>query len=177
MTDTTALHETQQLGRHKKVESKKQRKLALICSKGSLDMAYPPLILANAARMSGIEAHLFFTFWGIDIITKAKMDHLYLATVGNPSMHPSFHIPTMIGGLPGMSAMATVMMRNEIAKLDFPPVPEFLTLLHDAGAHIYACQMAMDMMKLTKDDLVEYAEVLGAMEFLEIADEAQILFV
>lgn len=140
-------------------------------------MAYPPLILANAARMSGIEVHLFFTFWGLDIITKAKMDHLYLATVGNPNMHPMFHIPTMIGALPGMSAMASVMMRREIDKLDFPPVPEFLSLLHDAGAHIYACQMAMDMMKLTSQDIVEYAEVLGAMEFLEIADEAQILFV
>ena len=169
--------ETQQLGRRKKAEAKKQRKLAIICSKGSLDMAYPPLILANAARMSGIEAHLFFTFWGMDIITKKKMDNLHVATVGNPNMHPWFHIPTMLGGLLGMPAMASEMMRREIAKLDFPPVPEFLDMLHEAGAKIYACQMAMDMMKLKKADLVEYAEVLGAMEFLEIADEAQIIFV
>lgn len=173
----TTSPETQQLGRRKKAEAKKQRKLAIICSKGSLDMAYPPLILANAARMSGIEAHLFFTFWGMDIITKKKMDSLHVATVGNPNMHPWFHIPTMLGGLPGMSAMASEMMRREIAKLDFPEVPEFLEMLHEAGAKIYACQMAMDMMKLTKADLVDYAEVLGAMEFLEVAEDAQVIFV
>ncbi len=165
------------LGRRKKAEPKKTRKLCLICSKGSLDMAYPPLILANAARMSGIEAHLFFTFWGMDIITKEKMAHLHVATVGNPNMHPMFHIPTMMGGLPGMSTMASAMMRKEIAQLDFPPVPEFLEMLNDADAHIYACEMAMDMMKLEPNDLVDYAEVLGAMEFLEIAEDAQVIFV
>lgn len=169
---------TKQLGRRKvNAEPQKERKLCIICSKGSLDMAYPPLILANAARMSGISAHLFFTFWGMDIITKAKMADLHVATVGNPNMHPMFHIPTMLGGLPGMSSMASSMMRKEIANLDFPPVPEFLDMLNDAGAHIYACEMAMDMMKLKKEDLVDYAQVLGAMEFLEVAEDAQIIFV
>jgi peroxiredoxin family protein len=153
------------------------RKLCIIASKGSLDMAYPPLILANAARMSGIDAHIFFTFWGLDIITKSKMAKLTVATVGNPSMHPWFHIPTLIGALPGMSAAASWMMRREIAKLDFPPVPEFVEMLVDAGAHLYGCKMSMDMMKLTKKDLVDGAEVLGAMEFLEISDGAQTLFI
>ncbi len=156
---------------------KKQRKLCIICSKGSLDMAYPPLILANAARMSGIEVHLFFTFWGMDIITKKKMDHLNVAVVGNPNMHPWFHIPSVVGVLPGMAAAASNMMRREIEKLDMPPVSEFLQMLSDAGAHIYACKMAMDMMQINKEDLFEDAEVLGAMEFLEIADEAQTMFV
>ncbi|MFQ3566802.1 MAG: DsrE/DsrF/DrsH-like family protein [Aggregatilineales bacterium] len=180
MTEATALtppQEGTQLGRRKKAEPKKARKLCIICSKGSLDMAYPPLILANAARMSGIDAHLFFTFWGMDIITKSKMGNLHVATVGNPNMHPMFHIPTIIGGLPGMSSLASAMMRKEIANLDFPPVPEFLDMLHDAGAHIYACEMAMKMMKLKPQDLLDYAEVLGAMEFLEIAEDAQIIFV
>lgn len=153
------------------------RKLCIIASKGSLDMAYPPLILANAARMSGIDAHIFFTFWGLDIITKSKMGKLSVATVGNPNMHPWFHIPTLIGALPGMSAAASWMMRREIAKLDFPPVPEFVEMLVDAGAHLYGCKMSMDMMKLTKKDLVEGAEVLGAMEFLEISEGAQTLFI
>lgn len=153
------------------------RKLALIASKGSLDMAYPPMILANAARMAGIEVHLFFTFWGLDIITKKKMDHLNVAVVGNPSMHPSFHIPTLVGVIPGMSAMASAMMRKEIDKLDFPPVGEFMQMIVDSGAHVYGCKMSMDMMKLTKEDLIEGAEVLGAMEFMEIADGAQIIFV
>lgn len=156
---------------------KKQRKLCIICSKGSLDMAYPPLILANAARMSGIEVHLFFTFWGMDIITKKKMDHLHVAVVGNPNMHPWFHIPSVVGVLPGMAAAASNMMRREIEKLDMPPVSEFLQMLSDSGAHIYACKMAMDMMQIKKEDLFEDAEVLGAMEFLEIADEAQTMFV
>ncbi len=153
------------------------RKLALIASKGSLDMAYPPLILANAARMSGIEVEMFFTFWGLDIITKKKMGKLHVATVGNPNMHPWFGIPTLLGALPGMSAAASWMMRGEIKKLDFPPVPEFMELLIDAGANIYGCKMSMDMMKLTKDDLIEGSTVLGAMEFMDITEGAQVIFV
>jgi len=153
------------------------RKLAIIASQGSLDMAYPPLILANAACMSGIEAHLFFTFWGLDIITKKKMNGLNVSTVGNPSMHPWFHIPTFLGAIPGMSAAASWMMRREIDKLDFPPVPEFVEMVIDAGTSVYGCKMSMDMMKLTADDLVDGAQVLGAMEFLEIAENAQVLFV
>jgi peroxiredoxin family protein len=156
---------------------KSVRKLSLIASKGSLDMAYPPLILANAARMSGVEVNLFFTFWGLDIITKKKMDHLNVAMVGNPSMHPSFHIPTWLGAIPGMSAMGTWMMRKEIAKLDFPPVGEFVQLVQDAGAHVYGCKMSMDMMKLTEKDLVDGAKVLGAMEFIEMSEGGQIIFV
>ncbi len=153
------------------------RKLALIASKGSLDMAYPPLILANAARMSGIEVEMFFTFWGLDIITKKKMGKLNVATVGNPNMHPWFGIPTLLGALPGMSAAASWMMRGEIKKLDFPPVPEFMKLIIDAGANVYGCKMSMDMMKLTKDDLIEGATVLGAMEFMDITEGAQVIFV
>ncbi len=158
-------------------ETKAPRKICLIASKGSLDMAYPPLIIANAARMSGIEAHIFFTFWGLDIITKKKMNKLNVATVGNPAMHPWFHIPTWLGAIPGMSAMASWMMRKEIDKLDFPPVGEFVAMLVDAGTYMYGCKMSMDMMKLTKDDLVDGAEVLGAMEFIEISEGSQIIFV
>lgn len=154
-----------------------RRKLCIISSKGSLDMAYPPLILANAARMGGVECDIFFTFWGLDIITKRKMGKLNVATVGNPNMHPWFHIPTIVGVLPGMSAAASWMMNREIEKLDFPPVPEFVEMVIDAGTNIYGCKMSMDMMKLTKEDLVEGAEVLGAMEFLELSADAQTIFV
>jgi peroxiredoxin family protein len=155
----------------------RNRKLALIASKGSLDMAYPPLILANAARMSGIDVEMFFTFWGLDIITKKKMSGLTVATVGNPNMHPWFGIPTLLGAIPGISAAASWMMRGEIKKLGFPPVPEFMKLLVDAGANIYGCTMSMDMMKLTQDDLIDGATVLGAMEFMDITEGAQIVFV
>ncbi len=153
------------------------RKLCIITSKGSLDMAYIPLILANSARMTGIDVELFFTFWGLDVITKKKMGGLKVATVGNPSMHPWFHIPTLLGAIPGMSAAASWMMRSEIHKLDFPPVPEFVQLVIDSGANVYGCKMSMDMMKLTKDDLVDEAEVLGAMEFMELSEGAQLLLV
>lgn len=153
------------------------RKLSIIASKGSLDMAYPPLILGNAARMSGIETHIFFTFWGMDIINKSKMNKLNVATVGNPSMHPWFHIPTWLGSIPGMSAAASWMMNQEIAKLDFPPVGEFVQLLLDSGANMYACKMSVDMMKLKQDDFVEGVSILGAMEFLEISEGAQLLFI
>ena len=158
-------------------DEKAPRKLCLIASQGSLDMAYPPLILANAARMSGIETHIFFTFWGLDIINKAKMKDLHVATVGNPAMHPKFHIPTMLGGLPGMSTMASGMMRSEIDNLGFPPVDEFVEVLVDSGAHMYGCKMSMDMMELDDSDLIDGAEVLGAMEFLEVSEGAQIIFV
>lgn len=154
-----------------------KRKLALIASKGSLDMAYPPLILANAARMSGIDVEMFFTFWGLDIITKKKMSKLNVATVGNPNMHPWVGIPTLLGALPGMSAAASWMMRGEIKKLGFPRVPEFMKLVIDAGANVYGCQMSMDMMKLTVDDLMDGATVLGAMEFMDLTEGAQIIFV
>jgi len=153
------------------------RKLSIIASKGSLDMAYPVLILGNAARMAGIETHLFFTFWGLDIITKKKMNKLQVATVGNPSMHPMFHFPTWIGAIPGVSGLATIMMRKEIDKLDFPPVGEFMEMISDAGANIYACKMSVDMMKLKQEDMIESAKILGAMEFMEISEGAQLLFI
>ena len=149
-------------------------KIAIICSKGSLDMAYPGLILANAARMSGIEATLFFTFWGLDVITQSKVDHLHVATVGNPSMP----IPTLVGGLPGMESLATSMMKKQMEELDIPSVPELLQILHDSGAELYGCRMAMDMFKLKKEDLVpEVDDVISAMDFFDKAAGAQVLFI
>ena len=148
--------------------------IAIICSKGTLDMAYPGLILANAARMTGIEATLFFTFWGLDIITEKTIDDLHVPTVGNPSMH----IPTMVGGLPGMESLATKMMKKQMEKLDIPTVREMVEILGDAGAHIYACRMAMDMFQRTEDDLVpQVEEVISAMDFYDKAAGAQVLFI
>ena len=156
------------------MSEERTRKLSIICSKGSLDMAYPALVLANAGRMMGIEVDVFFTFWGMDIITKSKIEHLKVVPVGNPAMH----MPQMVGGFPGMTDLATNMMKKEIEKLDMPPVPEFLEMIHDAGAGIYACRMAADMMHLDEDDLVgEVDGILGAMEFLEMAEDAQLLFI
>lgn len=149
-------------------------KIAIICSKGSLDMAYPGLVLANAARMMGIEAVMFFTFWGLDIVNKKKNEDLHMATVGNPSLP----MPTMVAGLPGMEALATSMMKKEMKKLDIPSVREFVEILSDAGAELYACQLAMDMFKVTKDDLMpQVKEVITAMDFFDKAAGAQIIFI
>ncbi len=148
--------------------------VSVIVSKGTLDMAYPGLILANAARMSGIDATLFFTFWGLDVITKKSIDHLHVATVGNPSMH----IPTMLGGLPGMESVASEVMKKQMEKLDIPPVREMIEILYDSGAKLYACQMAMDMFKRTREDLVPQVEdVISAMDFFDKSEGAQVLFI
>ena len=150
------------------------RKLAIICSKGTLDMAYPGLVLANAALMEGIDVMMFFTFWGLDIVNKKTMNHLKATPVGNPAMH----MPNIVGVIPGMTDMASSMMRKEIEKLDFPPVDEFLEMIHDAGGELYSCRMAMDMMKLEKEDLCENVDdVIGAMEFMEKSEGAQIIFI
>ena len=147
------------------------RKLAVICSKGSLDMAYPGLVLANAARMAGVDAMVFFTFWGLDIVNKKKVDKLHVSTVGNPSLP----IPTMIGGLPGMENIASARMKKEMAKLDIPSVREMIEMLDDAGVALYGCQMAMDMFKLERDDLLpQVKDVITAMDFIDLTSGAQI---
>jgi len=150
------------------------RKICIICSKGSLDMAYPGLVLANAALSEGAEVHLFFTFWGLDMITNKRMDHLKATPVGNPAMH----MPQAIGPLPGMTSMATFMMRKEIKKLDLPTIPEMLQQIVDAGGHLYACKMSADMMRLDDDDLFPEVEgIINASDFIELSEGAQIIFV
>lgn len=153
---------------------KETRKVSIICSKGSLDMALPAFIMGNAARMSGIEVNVFFTFWGMDIIKKSTMESLHVSTVGNPSMH----IPTMLGGLPGMESFATSQMKKQLDVLDIPDIPEFLEILHDSGAKLYACQLAADMFHLKKEDLYEGIEdIISAVEFFDVAEGGQIIFI
>ena len=148
--------------------------VSIILSKSSLDMAYPALILANGARMSGIDATIFFTFWGLDVITKTKTENLHVSPIGNPSMP----MPVIVGGLPGMEAMATAMMKKEIAKLDIPSVPELIDILHESGAQLYACKMAMEMFKLQREDLVAQVDgVLTVIDFYDKAAGSQILFI
>ncbi|MGA7097075.1 MAG: DsrE/DsrF/DrsH-like family protein [Acidimicrobiia bacterium] len=150
------------------------RKLAIICSKGSLDMAYPGLVLANAALGEGIETHLFFTFWGFDMINKETMSHLKFTPVGNPATH----MPPMLMGLPGMTAFATHMMKKQIEGIDIPDVPEFLELITDAGGHLWACRMSADMMHITEDKLYERVEgIISASDFMEISEGAQTIFI
>ena len=157
------------------------RKLAIICSKGTLDMAYPGLIIANGAVQEGIETHLFFTFWGMDIIRKKTVGKLSLTPVGNTAMRigsTSLAMPTLLGVVPGMTEMASAMMRAKIKGLDVPPVPDFLTQIADAGGHLWACKMSVDMMNLTKEDFVpEVEDIINVAAFLDLARGAQIVFV
>ena len=148
-------------------------KVSIIVSKGSLEGVYPALIMANGARMEGIEADLFFTFFGLDAIIKKRMDSLKVATVGNPAMH----MPTVIGAIPGMSAFATMMMKKEMEKLDIPPVGEFIQMFHDAGGQIYACKATVDMFHLSKDDFCdEVDEIITVGDFYEKSANAKIIF-
>ncbi len=148
-------------------------KVSIVISKGSLEGVYPGLIMANGARMEGIEATLFFTFFGLDAIMKKRVNNLKVATVGNPAMH----MPSMIGMLPGMSAFATSMMKKEMDKIDIPPVDEFLEMIKDAGADLYACKATVDMFHLTMDDFVpQVDEIINVGKFYEMSAGAQIIF-
>jgi peroxiredoxin family protein len=150
------------------------RKLAIICSKGNLDMAYPGLVLANAALGEGVETHLFFTFWGFDMITKSRMHDLKFTPLGNTATH----MPQGLGGLPGMTTVATRMMRKQIADVGVPDVPDFLEQIVASGGHLWACRMSADMMHLTDDDLYEEVEgIISAADFIEKTNGAQLLFI
>ena len=162
------------------------RKICFVCSKGNLDMAYPALIMANGALSEGIETHIFFTFWGMDMINKKTMGDLRFTALGNAAMHmpPGLgklsdrHMPQGLAGLPGMTGLATRMLKQQIAGLDVPEVPEFLQMLSDRGAHLWACQMSVDMMDLTADDLFdEVLDVINVGRFMELSADAQIVFV
>ena len=157
-------------------KKKNFKKMMLILSKATLDNVYACFILANGARMEGIESEIFFTFFGLEAIQKSKLNKLHVATVGNPAMH----IPTMLGGLPGMEAMATKMMKSKIEKLDIPPIDEFLEILTASGTKIWACKLAMDMFDLKEENLIEDIDgVLTVGDFYERAegDGTHVIFI
>ena len=149
------------------------RKVAIVCSKAGLDECYPALILANAARQSGIDAFVFFTFWGLDVVTEAKVDHLHVNLAGNAASG----MPTMVAGLPGMESLAASMMKKQMAELDLPSVREMLQILEESGAELYACELAMKMFKRGKEDLLPVVkDVITAGDFYDLAEGAQIIF-
>lgn len=127
------------------------KKALFICSKATLESVYACFIMANGARMEGIESEIFFTFFGLEAIQKKKLNDLHVATVGNPAMH----MPTMLGGLPGMEALATKMMKSKMEKLDIPPIDEFIEILSASGAKLWACKLAVEMFDLKREDLID----------------------
>lgn len=161
--------------------SDKIKKVSIVVSKGSLDGIYPGLIMGNGARMEGIEANLFFTFFGLYAILKKYMGSIKIATVGNPAMRvpdaKGFPLPTILGALPGMSTFATYMMNKEMDALDIPPIPEFIEMIHDAGGKIYACKATVDMFHLTPEDFCPQVEkVLTVGEFYQLSAGGEIIF-
>ena len=154
-------------------EPKTIEKVAIVVSKGSLEGIYPGLIMANGARMEGIEADLFFTFFGLDAIRRDRYEKIKVATVGNPGMH----LPTWLGALPGFSALATRMMKRQMEKIDIPPIPEFVELVADSGVRLYACKASVDMFGLSLEDFVPQVEdVISVGEFYARAAGGQIIF-
>jgi len=166
--------------------TEEDRKIAFICSKGNLDMAYPALVMGWAALGNGIDVTIFFTFWGLDMISKLRIDHLEVAPVANTSMKMTMMgvntgnlgIPNIMGVLPGMTAFATKLMKDKMAALDIPPVSEYLQMLVDAGAKLYACKMSVDMFELKKEDFVDgVIDIVTAGDFMDMTDGAQIIFI
>ncbi len=131
------------------------KKVCIICAKGSIEDVYATLVMANGAVMEGIEAKVFFTFFGLDAITKKQMKKLKTATVGNPAMRMpgGLPFPTLLGVIPGVEAGVSWMMKKGMDKLDIPPVGEFLEMITAGGGEIFACKMAAEMFKLKKEDL------------------------
>jgi peroxiredoxin family protein len=157
------------------------KKVSLICAKGSIEDVYATLIMGNGAVMEGLEANLFFTFFGMDAITKKRMDKLHTGVVGNPALRlpGGMRMPTLLGIIPGMEAFTSWMMKSQMEKLDIPPVSEFLDLITAGGGKIYACKTAADMFKLKMEDLSEHvSRILTVGEFYELAggEGSQIIF-
>jgi len=148
-------------------------KVSIIISKGSLEGIYPGLIMANGARAEGIEANLFFTFFGLDAIHKKRHDHIKLATVGNPGLH----MATIAGGLPGVSNVMTHYMNHKMEQLDIPSIPEFVEMIADTGAGMYACKASVDLFGLEKNDFIEQVQdIITVGEFYERAAGGEIIF-
>ena len=148
-------------------------KVSIIISKGSLEGVYPGLIMANGARAEGIEANLFFTFFGLDVIHKKRHEHIKMATVGNPGLH----LATWVGGIPGMSSVMTHYMSTKMDKLDIPSVPEFVEMIADTGAGLFACKASVDMFGLEKNDFIDQVQdIITVGEFYEIAAGGQVIF-
>ena len=148
-------------------------KVSIIISKGSLEGVYPGLIMANGARAEGIEANLFFTFFGLDAVLKARHEHIKVATVGNPGLH----LATWVGGFPGMSTVMTKYMNHKMEELDIPSIPEFIEMIADTGAGLYACKASVDLFGLEKNDFIpQVQDIITVGEFYEQAAGGQIIF-
>ncbi|HEX9020427.1 MAG TPA: DsrE/DsrF/DrsH-like family protein [Nitrospirota bacterium] len=150
------------------------KKMTIIASKGSLDMSYPPLILATTAAAMDMDVTIFFTFFGLEMIKKGNADNLKVSPVGNPALPMPVPVPTLISSLPGMEAVATSMMKSMFKKHGVASVGELLNLAMESGVKLIACQMTMDVLGVKKEDIIDGVEFGGAATWMDIAVDSQI---
>jgi len=156
------------------MSEEKQKRMAIIASKGTLDMAYPPLVLASTAAAMDVETTIFFTFYGMDIINRKKYHKLQVAPIANPAMPSPVPMPNIVGMLPGMTAIGTMMMKGMIKGINWPTIPEFIDTCLESGVRMLACTPTMEMTGLKKEDLVEGVVIGGAADYLDFALDANI---
>lgn len=148
------------------------KRVAIIAAHGTLDAAYPPLIIASTAAALDMEVAIFFTFYGLDIINKKKLNNLKVPSVGNPAM--PVPVPNVVGMLPGMTSMATGMMKGKMKKANVATIPELLEICEEAEVRLIACQMTLDVLGIKNEDIMDGVEFAGASTFLEFAKDADI---
>jgi peroxiredoxin family protein len=171
MTDTLERASTESVN-----APQQRRRIALVASKGTLDQAYPPLILATTAASLGWEAGVYFTFYGLDIIHEDRLEKLKVASLANPA--GPIQLPNLLGALPGATAAATKMMKKWMKDARMPTVPEFIEMSQGLGVRFFACSTTMGVMGVEEDDLIKGCEIAGAAAFLDFAADADVqLFV
>ena len=155
-------------------ESEQVEKLAIILSKGTLDMVYPAFMIATTAAALGKEVHMFFTFWGMNVISKKGIKKIKLSPVGNPALP----MPNILGILPGMTALVTRMIKKKVEKVRLPSIEELIKTAKENGVKLHACSTTMDVMGIKKEDLIpEVDDIVGAATFLELSEGATTLFI
>ena len=161
------------LAEQKAKEKKRQKRMAIISTKGTLDWAYPPLILASSAGAMGWDVGIFFTFYGLNIIHKNKGKKLAVAPLGNPAM--PMPVPNLVGAIPGMTPMATTMMKRMFKGKGVASIDELLQNCVDVGVRLMPCQMTVEVFGYKQEDFVPQAEpACGAAAFIRYASEADI---
>jgi peroxiredoxin family protein len=153
------------------------KKMAIIATKGTLDMAYPPFILGSTAAALGYEVQIFFTFYGLQLLRR-DLSHVKISPLGNPAMPMPVPMPVLVAALPGMESMATMMMKEKMKKKGVAPLEELRALCQEADVKFIACQMTVDLFDFEKSDFIDGIEFGGASTFMEFAGDTDIcLFV
>ena len=154
----------------------RKKRIAIVASKGTLDGAYPPMILASTAVSLGWEAGIYFTFYGLDILHTERFEKLKVASLANPA--GPIQLPNLLGAVPGATAAATKVMRKWMSDARMPSIPEFIDMTQDLGVRFFACATTMGVMGVEESDLIPGADIAGAAAFLDYAADADVsLFV